>query len=287
VDAVATLEAAVKAAQYAALLLGVGACAVHWRLLRAASGDLAPGRIERLDRSAAAIGLAAAALALAAAAARAWVQAVSAFGLSGSWSAQALRTVAIESRWGGRWQWQAVAAIVNLAAWSWTRRGGTWGWPMVALSGVGCSVALALLGHASGHPLRVGLHTLHMLGAGAWVGTLVTVLLLTPDVDERRALFCVFAPLALASAALLAGAGIAMSCSYLGRVSDLWTTTYGERLLTKVGLACGVGLCGFVNWRTFRGAVPGSGPWRVVLTETALATAVVVMTGVLTETAHP
>ena len=224
------LEAAAKAAQYGALLLAVGVCAAHWLLLPRAAGDLDPDIVARVERSMTALGLTAAVVVAAATLLRLWTHSVSAFGLSESVSVASLRVIAFESRWGAGWRWQAIAAAALLATSAWNRAGRPAGWPMASLAAIAFCVALPLLGHTEGQPVRVVLHAIHAIGAGVWIGTLSVVAIGERDADVRRALLSRFAPVAFAGAGALVAAGLVMSWGYLGAFSNLWTTAYGEVL---------------------------------------------------------
>jgi putative copper export protein len=171
------------------------------------------------------------------------------------------------------------------------------GWPLAAVSGAGLSVALPLLGHAAGSAGRMAVHTAHVLGAGLWVGTLAAVwavgrIELRSRASDRGlhvapALFRQFSTLALSGAALLLAAGLAASALYVEAPSSLWTTPYGRVLMVKALLVAGIGGCGFVNWRRFREPAAETTTFpSTVSFEVALACAVVLATGVLTELEH-
>ena len=282
------LEAAAKAAVYAALLAAVGACAMHWLLLPRVAGDVDPDVAGGLERAIAGLTLTAAAIVCAATLLRVWTHSVSAFGLDESASAESLRTIALQSRWGAQWRWQGAAAVALLIAAAANRARRTGAWPIASLAVLAFCVTVPLVGHASGDPLHVTLHTIHLLGAGVWVGTLAAVLIVARDAPIRLTLLRRFAPIAMSGAAMLAGAGLVMSWWYLGVFSNLWTTGYGGMLALKVALVGCVAACGGVNWQTLRGAAAPDDRWRpIVAMEVALAVAVVLVTSVLTETAHP
>jgi len=92
--------------------------------------------------------------------------------------------------------------------------------------------------------------------------------------------------MASAGVALLAASGLVASWIYLGAWRNLYVTEYGLVLMLKVGLVAAMGASGGINWlRLHRGE--GHEVSRTVLAEAVLAVAVVVVTGWLTETAHP
>ena len=287
-DPTIALEASAKAVGYAGVLLAIGACAAHWLLLPRAAADVEPDIVAALDRSMAGVMLAAAAIVSGATLLRVWTHSVSAFGLGESASAESLRVIALESRWGADWRWQAVAAAALLAAAVWNRSRRVRGWPIASIGVLAFCPTLPLLGHAAGNSMRIVLHTIHVLGAGVWIGTLAAVLIVARDAGVRLALLRRFAPIAMSGAATLVGAGLVMSWWYLGALSNLWTTGYGGTLALKIGLVACTAACGGVNWQTLRGVAAPTERWRpIVAVEVALAVAVVLVTGVLTETAHP
>jgi putative copper export protein len=81
-----------------------------------------------------------------------------------------------------------------------------------------------------------------------------------------------------------------MAWSYLGSISNLWTTTYGQLLVLKLALVGGIAGSGFLNWRRFgaerRGAKQSERLGPVVI-EVVLVAVVVVVTAALTEVGHP
>lgn len=273
------LEAAVKAIVYGATLLGGGAVAAYWIAVRGRSSSaVAEARLRR-------IGLTAWSFALVALCARAGAHTVAAFGWSDAWSADALALIALKSQWGRAWQRELVAAA--LAATTLLFAYGFAGWATAATTSVIAASSLALTGHAEGDGLRMALHAVHIGAASCWLGSLAALAIVRgalpgpqQDVAFRR-----FSPSALVCAALLAGTGVTAACLYVGAVSNLWTTEYGRILIVKLLAFCGVLGCGLANWRRVRsGHVPAG---HVLATEVTFAAAVLMVTGWLTETAHP
>jgi copper transport protein len=299
-DPAVLLEAGAKALLYASLLIAIGASALRWLLLPRAADELGPARVLSIEQSIARLALAAASAALIACIFRVWTHTVSAFGLSDAGSWDNIKLIALESRWGQSWKLQTDAALILLvacAATVWRRRA----WPLATLAVLLFTATIPLLGHAEGDPFRVVLHTVHILAAGSWLGTLAVVLLMRvpaasldsnePHLTARRVrliILCRFSTLALPSAATAAGAGIVAAYLYVGAFSNLWTTAYGRVLLVKVALAGGISIAGYFNWQRLRRLhVEGETSAAIILVEAALAVAVVLVTSVLTEIAHP
>ena len=201
--------------------------------------------------------------------------------------------IAFESRWGRHRMLQVAAAAALAVSYLLVRLGPRAGWLLAALSGVGLAVALPLLGHAAGNAGRMAVHTVHLLGAGLWIGTLAA-LWVVARIESCRggselaapALFRQFSIVALSGAVVVLVAGLVASALYVETLSSLWTTGYGRALMLKVALVAGIGVCGFVNWRRFgepgeRSTIPPTVPLEV-----ALACAVAFATSVLTELEH-
>lgn len=299
-DPAVLLEAGAKALLYASLLIAIGASALRWLLLPRAAGELGPHRVLSIEQSIARLALGAAALALAACPLRVWTHTVSAFGLSDAWSWDNLKLIALESRWGQSWKLQMAAAlilVVSCAATAWRRAA----WPLATFAILAFTATIPLLGHAAGDALRVTLHTVHILAAGFWLGTLAVVLLMRiptasfeaiePRLTARRIrliILCRFSALALPSAATAIAAGIVAAYLYVGAFSNLWTTAYGRVLLAKVALVGGISVAGYLNWQRLRRLHEAGEPSAaIIVLEAVLAAAVVLVTGFLTEIAHP
>jgi putative copper resistance protein D len=286
------LEAAPKAVLYGALLLAIGACAARW-LLQARTPGSSGDRGDDFERRLSRVLFVAAAFTLVALGLRVWTHAMAVFGLPEGLEWDRIRLVALQSRWGGGWRLQAIAASALVVSTLWIKVDRRTGWPAASLAAVVCCFTLPLLGHAAGSPWRLALHATHVLGAGVWLGTLAAVLiahLLHPS-DVRELLLRHLSALAFSGAATLVAAGLVASWTYVGSVANLWTTPYGRLLTVKGTLFCGVTACGFLNWRRFSA---GAGNGRtapestgVATIEILLAAAVVIVTAIFTELEHP
>jgi putative copper export protein len=285
-------EIAAKAALYAAVLVATGACAIPSLLLPLLAG-LPPREIETVARAVAPVRTRAAVAVLSALGLRALMHTAAIFEWPGMLSWDAVQTVAIQSRWGSAWQLQVAAAVIFLAASAWAgleHQKPTAGNRAATAACVALCFSMPLLGHGASSRWRMLLHGTHIFGAGIWVGTLLALVLIRVPPRQRLTLLRGLSPLALAGATVLGLAGIVMAWSYLGPISNLWATTYGQLLALKLAFLFGIAACGFVNWRRFgaerRGANESErlGP---VMIEVALVAIVVLVTAALTEVAHP
>jgi putative copper export protein len=275
-----------KAVVYVTAQLAVGLAVARW-LARPADGAADVALDARLARAAIAVAV----LALVALAARAWVHTATAFGWAEAWVGENLRVIALESRWGERWQMQAAAAgLLAVAAVATVRARAAW--LVFALSALAFSAALPLLGHAAGSPWRHVVHAAHLIGSGLWLGTLgvITTLAIgrarsaSPDASAGG-LVARFSPLALTAAMVVFATGVVAAVLYVGALDALWTTPYGRMLLVKLALVGAIAACGWRNWQRVRHELP---PERAVMTlEWACALAAVTVTAVLSETEHP
>jgi len=284
-DPAVAFEGSAKALLYASLLVAIGSSAARWLLLRRTVADLGADCVAAMERSVALTALVAGFLALGASVLRVWTHAVAVFGFGDARSWDTLRLIALQSRWGQSWRYQAIAAGVYTLACVvtvWRREF----WPAATLAVVGFTATIPLLGHAAGDPARMAVHTLHILAAGVWLGTLAVVVLLPGSWRIRFLILRRFAPIAMPGSAVVAGAGLIASWYYVGAISNLWITPYGRVLLLKTMLVAGISVCGYINWRRLR-RMRGEGGFSIVVLEATLAGAVVVATGFLTEIGHP
>lgn len=291
IDWSVALEAVPKLVCYLALLVASGACAAHW--LRRLAGELVEDAASsyELDRRLASV-LRIAALALVSAlVARAWAHTGAAFGVSEPlW--QNLRVVVWESEWGRGWRTQVLIALVLVAGAALVRSAPHAGWIAASIAATASAFAVALLGHATGEPLRVGIHGVHVLGAGLWLGTLAALRAACRPRGALDRMLSRFAPVALTAASCLAVSGAIAAWWYLGSFSSLWTSAYGRTLVIKLAFVAGVTACGFSNWRRYRAIrarrrEPAGPAPAMVAVELLLAALVVAITAVLTELPHP
>lgn len=142
------------------------------------------------------------------------------------------------------------------------------GWMLAAAAALALALASALSGHAAAveglGPLPVLADALHVLSAGAWLGSLFVVLFAgmraAGTEGEGRArgvagLVNAFSPVALASAAVLAATGVFAAAMQLDSVAALWQSGYGRTLLVKLALLSVVFATGAYNWKRVQPAL--------------------------------
>jgi putative copper export protein len=288
VDDSLTLAAASKAVAYALGQLAIGVGIVR-RLAGAGNRDTSEADHAALAAWLGRLARVVSVLLPAALLLRLWAQTAAAFGPSDAWSVENLGVIGIESRWGGGWQRQMIAAVALLLT-ALLLRARRSPWILFEAAAVAMAVTMPLLGHAGGSVGRHAIHAAHHLGAAAWLGTLGVVVLTAwrsrvgTGFDLVR-LTSRFSPIALGASAIVAASGAFAAWLYLGSWAELWTTPYGRLLLAKLAVVAIVVWCGWTNWRAVKGGRP---PRREVMTvEWAAALLVLGLTGALTETEHP
>jgi len=105
----------------------------------------------------------------------------------------------------------------------------------------------------------VATDVVHVLGAGAWLGGLLVVLLSglpatrrlgkAESISRGRGLVRSYHNAALESVALVVVSAVVAAWLRLPALSDLWTTPYGNMLLRKLFFVVVVLLFGLYHWR--------------------------------------
>ncbi|MEX2527054.1 MAG: CopD family protein [Gemmatimonadota bacterium] len=195
-----------------------------------------------------------------------------------------------ETFWGTVWVAQGVVTGILILAFM--RRG----WRLAEWGVVFLALTLSLSSHAMSvpfnRPLAVAVDASHLLAAGAWMGTLALILLISRGKAPHLAVqLRAFSPLAMGAVGVLIFMGVVLSGVHLGELRSLWASSYGRILVGKILLAGGVLLLGFLNWRRGLPALDTpEGARRIrrrATWEVALAAAVLVATAVLTGTPMP
>ena len=173
------------------------------------------------------------------------------------------RSVLTQTTWGRGWMAQVTAATLGLLMALLAPRRSASGVQLLGTAALAVACTSPLTGHAVEHPwglpLGVGLHALHLIGGGVWLGTLLSILvaglraITTPAPPRDHAavvrMIRVFSPIALTGAGLAVGAGLLMAYAYIGDFASLWGTTYGRTLLVKSALLAITMALGAWNWR--------------------------------------
>jgi putative copper resistance protein D len=159
--------------------------------------------------------------------------------------------------WGLRLTLAVALAILLLAPRGW--RGWLWRWAGLAL-GAGVLAMLAWGGHGGATPgapgdLHLAADMLHLLAAGAWVGSLVPLALLLAETRHgsgdpavaARPPVVRFSILAAVSVTLLFAGGLVNTWFLAGSVPALIGTEYGRLLLAKIAVFVTMVTFGSVN----------------------------------------
>jgi copper transport protein len=194
-----------------------------------------------------------------------------------------LLAVTLATPFGAAMMWRlALYGVLGLLAWRLsgiTAGLATW---LVPASVASTAVTIAAAGHGgSSDPLSLGVHALHALAAGLWVGGLVVLIALRRSVEPRT--LHKFSTLAMASVLTLVVTGILNSVRHLTRLEQL-LSDYGLTLVLKLLLVAGTLSAAAVSrWRLRQKRIP-VGSVRV---EVAFTVAVFAITALLSTTAPP
>ena len=166
-----------------------------------------------------------------------------------------------------------VAEVIAIAAvWAPSPGGAKWLKRGIGVLALALAVTPGLSGHAGAKgTLEVIADTGHVLAASVWVGGLATVMLGLGLAGERRRelarnVFPRFSRLVLWAVGVLLVSGTIGGLSGVDHLNELWNTTYGKLLLTKISIALVLIGFGVFNRRAVRGlsnakAAPGFLSW--------------------------
>ncbi len=182
------------------------------------------------------------------------------FGVRETWTRSSLAALLLHSGWGRAW-WLALGATgVGLWGTRRIRRARTHGWTALTAAAFALAASVAMSGHAAAATtLAMTVHTLHVIGAGGWIGGLGALMLVAvPTVlrsggEERHqhvaGLVSAFSPTALGFAGLLVVTGGIAAWRNIGSVAGLWQEPYGQVLLVKLALLSVTAGTGAYNWK--------------------------------------
>ncbi|WP_434812281.1 cytochrome c oxidase assembly protein [Microbacterium sp. bgisy189] len=130
------------------------------------------------------------------------------------------------------------------------------GWTMTLLIGIAAVAALvpmATQGHSgaeANHNIAVAALTLHIIGAAVWVGGIVLLVIVRPQLDREKmhALLERYSSLALAAFVVVAGSGLARAV--IGVVAwEHLASAYGALLMVKIAALLLIGVLGAIYRR--------------------------------------
>ena len=205
-----------------------------------------------------------------------------------------------ETFWGTLWVAQGVILLLlSLSPGRLARRNALGRTAFAALV-IALPVTLALSSHAMSETgthriIAVTADASHILAVGAWMGSLMLILLVGSRSGDPGSLLAAqlraFSPVALTAVPVLILMGGTLSFYHLSAIQDLWSTPYGRVLLGKLLFAGTVLLLGLVNWRLGLPTLDSSTGRRTVRRraawEVATAGIVLAFTAVLTGMPSP
>jgi putative copper export protein len=172
------------------------------------------------------------------------------------------------------------------------------GWPLAAIGVVAGALRLVFLGKWSSL-----VNPVHSLAAGLWIGTLfvlvtagLSALLKHEPTRERRGAIAAdmvngFSPLALTMGGVVVLFGLITAWRHLHRLSNLWSTPYGQALIVKLVFVAAVFALGAWNWRRQRPTLGTEGAAvairRSATGEILVAGIVLVITAILVSLPSP
>jgi putative copper export protein len=257
---------------YTTLLLIIGIGVFRSVVLRAGARLGASGTqvVELAELRAAQFGSVATAVLLASCVARLLAQVAAMFGVEYVTDLSQAFTLVTETTWGRGWIFQVLVAVLAFAAFEMVRRHASrrpdrWWWTSTAAALL-LAFTPATAGHAMAVAGRTGLAVvsdgLHVLAAGAWIGTLAMLVLVGVPAADRaypeeywyivQELVGRFSPVAIGAATLIAATGAYAACLHVGQVPALWQSPYGRTLVVKLsalGLVAGLGAYNFLRIR--------------------------------------
>ena len=295
------LQAGVRWITFGALLGVIGVAAFRWLVLRAVAPAASPALVAGAERGARTIGLALGALLLAAVLARLAAQWAA---LGGAASDVSMMRVLTTTEWGWGWLLQLAGTLMALAGLALALRSRA-GWGLVLAAALMLGFSPALSGHAAAAgslaPVTIAADALHVLGAGAWIGSLLVLVLaglpaaLALSAGERGSAAALlvnrFSPVALGAATLLVLGGAVSAWAHLGSVAALLGTSYGRMLVVKLALVALVAALGAFHWRRARPSLGTEDSARSLRrsagAELAIAAVVLLVTAILVATPPP
>ncbi|HET8771019.1 MAG TPA: CopD family protein [Gemmatimonadaceae bacterium] len=286
------MSALFSAALYVALVIVIGAVGLRWLLLPRSS-ITGPAR-ERIERAAAGSAMLATVAVLITVPARVALQLLDFLEPGEPWR-PALNAILTATQSGSAALLQMVWATAALLAFSVAKTGRVRGWRAATFA----VVVLAMTPGMGGHPaaaeqpvFAMTVATLHVLAAGAWIGTLFHLWKAAHAADEAetRSLVSAFHRVAMSAAGLLLLTGLYAALTMLPTFGDLFTSAWGRLLLAKLALVAAVAGFGAWHWRAAEARIASLGTLSVgrsIGLELSIALGVLLVTGFLAGTSPP
>ena len=287
----------IRALSFTALIIVIGAVAFRYAVMSRVYNSDAATRAAVIDR-AAVLGMTAALVLLVVSPIRFHLQAAMMPEHGGNNS----HTLMTHTGWGTAWMLYTGGAALAFVGFVAARFRKSFGWMLAAKGAVVVSVSLALSGHAGASAHWVGLavvaDTLHIIGAGGWLGSLLLVVAALPILATRRGtgsnlaqLVNAFSPTALVFASLVIVTGLISAWLRLGAFSALWSSAYGRVLLLKLLALAGVVATGAYNWKRVKpmlGADAAASTFRLsARVELLIGVVVILITAILVAVPTP
>lgn len=262
-------------------------------------------------RRAAGVGAAAAVLTLAAGVGRLYAQSLAMHSAEFALDGERMLMLLQRTVWGWGWLLQMMAAGVAAAAFAAARRAkasdtATGAWSLAGLAGLALALTLALSGHAAAMTGTIGTiaiatHTLHVLAAGGWLGTLFVLMAAgvpaAMDAGEGRRgeavahLVRAFSRTALFFAGVLVASGVFAAFVHSSSLDALIGSRYGTLLFVKLGvflLVLGTGAYNFLKVQPALGSEASVRHLKISAgAELVVAAVVLLVTAMLVATARP
>ena len=261
-DVGSPLYVAIRWLGFVAMLALVGAVVLaRWITPRAAAGR--PDLARRVSTQAAAVLRVAAALLVIHAACRLAAQVAA---LRGNPPMPVdVRGILTTTVWGWAWLFEVAGAIVAMAA---AVKGDAARWRIAGAAALVLALSFSFSGHAASathlRVLAVSSDALHILAAGSWLGTLLSVAIVAmpaclaqPDAERGAAaadFINAFSPVALVSAAVVGITGVVAAWLHLGSWHAFVASDYGRTLLIKLARSRGIPVIGGLEMFVQQGA---------------------------------
>ena len=250
-----------RALSFGGILIVIGVIAFNL-LVVARSDRIGSELVWRMESRAAVVGIAASILVIIAGFVRIYLEARMMNDMPGM-QRMTMTDMVMHTRWGFALRLEIIAAFLALISFAIAIPRVRGAWLIASLSAVVLAFTPALAGHAAATPrfttMMIATDFLHVLGASSWLGNLACVMLIGVPIilrnggDERwqsvAALVNTFSPIAIASATIVVLSGLTASWVHLERISDLWTTAYGQMLFRKLVFVAVTLAIGAYNFR--------------------------------------